>query len=426
MTSTDLNADLFRQAVNNIPSDGLSGIRQTAAISFAAQGFPTPRHEDWKYTNLTPALNVTNQWLNKPSSTGSDDLSDAEKALTEVDASWIHVRNGNFNPTDLKLPAGVVVRKLNEDDAEAMSLADDPMSQFNAALLKDGVVVQIDANAELDKPLGFLISDTAAEGSEVSQYRIVADIGEGATAMFIEAHQSSGPGDHFANGLVQFRLRPNSSVDYVRLQQRARHHKQVGRTIVGIESGASFHHCGFDFGGSLVRNDIDVDLLGAGAHVGLHGVYLAGDNQHFDNHTTVHHRVGPTTSDEEYRGILNRKSRCVFNGKAIVHEGADGTDASQSNHNLLLSPDAEIDTKPELEIYADDVKCSHGATVGELDAAALFYLRSRGLDEDTAKQLLTRAFAAGVLQMMTIPAMQDFMAGALDARLDSLVGADIL
>jgi Fe-S cluster assembly protein SufD len=426
MTSTDLNADLFRQAVSSIPSDGLSDIRQVAAISFAAQGFPTPRHEDWKYTNLDTALSVTNQWLIEPSSTDNNDFSGTEEILKSVDATWIQVRNGSFDPADLKLPAGVVVRKLTKDDAETMSLVDDPMSQFNAALLKDGVFVQIDANVELEKPLGFLISDTAAAGSAVSQYRIVADIGEGATAMFVEAHQSSGPGDHFANGLVQFRLRPHSSVDYVRLQQRARNHKQVGRTVVAIESGASFRHCGFDFGGSLVRNDIDVDLLGAGAHVGLHGVYLAGDNQHFDNHTTVHHRVGPTTSDEEYRGILNRKSRCVFNGKAIVHKGADGTDARQSNHNLLLSADAEIDTKPELEIYADDVKCSHGATVGELDASALFYIRSRGLDEDTAKQLLTRAFAAGVLQMMTIPAMQDFLAGSLDARLDSLVGADIL
>ena len=426
MTSTDLKTDLFRQAVSKLPSDGLSDIRQMAAISFAAQGFPTPRHEDWKYTNLLPALNITNQWLTDSFSTISDDTSGAEEIVSKVDATWIQVRNGNFDPAELKLPAGVVVRKLTQDDAETMSLVDDPMSQFNTALLKDGVFVQIDANVEMEKPLGFLISDIAAGGSAVSQYRIVADIGESATAMFIEAHQSSGPGDHFANGLVQFRLRPNSSVDYVRLQQRARNHKQVGRTVVGIESGASFRHCGFDFGGSLVRNDIDVDLLGARAHVGLHGVYLAGDNQHFDNHTTVHHRVGPTTSDEEYRGILNRKSRCVFNGKAIVHKGADGTDASQSNHNLLLSADAEIDTKPELEIYADDVKCSHGATVGELDASALFYLRSRGLDEGTAKQLLTRAFAAGVLQMMTIPAMQEFLAVALDARLDSLVGADIL
>ena len=158
--------------------------------------------------------------------------------------------------------------------------------------------------------------------------------------------------------------------------------------------------------------------------MGLHGLYLAGDGQHIDNHTKVHHRVGPTKSDEEYRGILNRKSRCVFNGKAIVHKGADGTDAQQSNHNLLLSGDAEIDTKPELQIYADDVKCSHGATVGELDAAALFYLRTRGIELDAAKHLLTRAFASGVLGMMTVPAMLEYVNAAVDARLDTLVGVD--
>jgi Fe-S cluster assembly protein SufD len=154
--------------------------------------------------------------------------------------------------------------------------------------------------------------------------------------------------------------------------------------------------------------------------VELYGLYLASGRQHIDNHTRVHHRVGPATSTEEYRGILSDRSRCVFNGKAIVHRGADGTDARQANHNLLLSDKAEIDTKPELEIYADDVKCSHGATVGQLDKTALFYLRSRGLDRDEAAQVLTRAFAATIIGKATVQAVRNHAETLIDRRLQTL------
>ncbi len=181
------------------------------------------------------------------------------------------------------------------------------------------------------------------------------------------------------------------------------------------------HYNNFDFGGELARNDIVADIVGPGASVTLRGLYLATGTQHIDNHTRVDHRVGPATSAEEYRGILNGRARCVFNGKAIVHAGADGTDANQSNHNLLLSDTAEIDTKPELEIYADDVKCSHGATVGQLDKSALFYLRTRGLDEDEATQALTRAFASAILSKLAIAECQDYLASALNKQIDALI-----
>ena len=150
-------------------------------------------------------------------------------------------------------------------------------------------------------------------------------------------------------------------------------------------------------------------------------MYLASGEQHIDNHTRVEHRVGPAISHEEYRGILSGRSRCVFNGQAVVFEGADGTDANQENHNLLLSQHAEIDTKPELEIYADDVKCGHGATVGQLDDAALFYLRTRGLDKDEARRLLTQAFAAGILSKLSIEECRDYLVEELKVRLAELV-----
>ena len=154
------------------------------------------------------------------------------------------------------------------------------------------------------------------------------------------------------------------------------------------------------------------------------GLYLAGDGQHVDNHTRVDHRVGPATSRQEYRGILNGKCRCVWNGKAIVHEGADGTDADQTNHNLLLSAQAEIDAKPELEIYTDDVKCSHGTTVGQLDETALFYLRTRGLDRQHATEVMTHAFAAGLVSRIPVAAAQEPASRLMERRLGELIRSD--
>ena len=170
-----------------------------------------------------------------------------------------------------------------------------------------------------------------------------------------------------------------------------------------------------------MRNDLDIRLAGRDSSASFCGLYLAGEQQHIDNHTRVDHLVGPAKSHQEYRGILSGAARCVWNGKAIVHAGADGTDADQANHNLLLSDKAEIDAKPELEIYADDVKCAHGTTIGQLDASALFYLRTRGLDESAARQLLTRAFAQKIVAMSPIESIQETISEMVADRVVELI-----
>jgi Fe-S cluster assembly protein SufD len=167
----------------------------------------------------------------------------------------------------------------------------------------------------------------------------------------------------------------------------------------------------------LIRNDLQIEIDGPDADARFCGLYLVEDGQHVDNHTRVDHRIGPARSEQEYRGILHGKSRAIWNGKAVVHAGADGTDADQANHNLLLGERCEIDTKPELEIYADDVKCSHGTTVGQLDAAALFYLRSRGIDEAGARQLLTRAFAESIVSKAPIEELHGQLTDRIAAKL---------
>ena len=400
-------------------------MRQQAVARFVANGFPTTKHEDWKYTNLSAAAEVSNEWLqDEPAKTDAMPATIRSEIPEQIDACWITIVNGvvdaeSLNALGILCGDGISVSRLADGVDEAAITVDEPMSAFNAALLQDGLHIKVGANASVDKPIGLLLIDDGSVA--VTQFRVLVDVGENAKLKIVECSVSAGGNRQFSNSVSQVTLADGANLNFVRLQQRDKQHLSVNRFAARLQRDSVLNYNNFDFGGALARNDIIADIAGAGAEVIFRGLYLAAGQQHIDNHTRVDHRVGPAKSTEEYRGILNGRSRCVFNGKAIVHAGADGTDADQSNHNLLLSDHAEIDTKPELEIYADDVKCSHGATVGQLDKAALFYLRSRGLDENEATQALTRAFAAAILGNLAIEECRDYLAAALDTQLDALI-----
>jgi Fe-S cluster assembly protein SufD len=431
---TAIAHELVEAAVDRLPVDALTPARKAALAQFVTSGFPSIKDEDWKYTNLAAAVELSNACLSDESGSESRAswTTDAKQAIDDVvegiDANWIIIANGVTALETISNAAalesqGIYIAKLSSGSAGSAIISDDPLTSFNAALLQDGLQVRIRASAYESKPLGFLFFDNVENGG-LSQARIIVDVEPEANIEIVEAHVSIGTDPQFANTVVQLNIEERGRVDYVRIQDRAIDHMQVGKLIVELHSDAVFDYASFDFGGALVRNDIAVDIVQAGATASLHGLYLAGAKQHIDNHTRVDHRVGPAVSREEYRGILSGRARCVFNGKAIVHDGADGTDAEQSNHNLLLSETAEIDTKPELEIYADDVKCAHGATVGQLDKSALFYLRTRGLDEDEAAQLLTRAFAARILTSSPVESTHAYISTKTDQRLDALINGD--
>jgi len=431
---TTIAQDLVEAAVNRLPVDALTPVRKAALARFAQSGFPTVKHEDWKYTNLDSAIELSNTWLANSSAVPprASWTADAKQAVDEIlegiDASWIIFANGTVALETLAKAEslesqGIHMSKLSNGRSNAAIISDDPMTSFNAALLQDGLHVAIRPSAYQVKPLGFLFVDNSRSGS-LSQARIVIDVKSEADIDIIEAHVSVGSDAQFANLVIQLSIEKGARVAYVRIQDRADTHMQVGSLIAKLHQDSVLDYASFDFGGSMVRNDVAVDITQPGAIGKLHGLYLAGANQHIDNHSRVDHRVGPAVSRAEYRGILNGRARCVFNGKAVVHKGADGTDAEQSNHNLLLSKTAEIDTKPELEIYADDVKCAHGATVGQLDKSALFYLRTRGIDQDEATQLLTRAFAGRILTAAPIEATHAYIVQKTDRRLDELITGD--
>jgi len=428
---TSVTHELLEAAVSRFPQDALTPVRQAALAQFAKSGFPTIRQEDWKYTNLGAVVDLSNAWLANVSAAAPQRnwTAAARRAVDEIlesiDASWIVIGNGitaleTLSEVEALRNQGIDISKLSTDGDTAAIVSDDQMTRFNAALLQDGLRVRIHPSANLSKPLGFLFVDHAENGS-LSQARLIIDVEPDATIDIIEAHVSVGSDAQFANTVVQLTVADSAEVGYVRVQDRADTHIQVGKLIAELKKDAVLDYASFDFGGSLVRNDVAVNIAQAGATVNLHGLYMAGAEQHIDNHTRVDHRVGPAVSREEYRGIIGGRARCVFNGKAIVHKAADGSDAEQSNHNLLLSEAAEVDTKPELEIYADDVKCAHGATVGQLDRSALFYLQSRGLGRDEAMQLLTRAFAARLLTATPITEIHAYIAQKTDQRLDALI-----
>ncbi len=426
MKQQELSIDGIRDIVRQWPDDALTPAREDAIARLDEHGLPTVRDEDWKYTDLSIAIDISNRWLESGARSKSpenaspldDSIASTITSITaSIDAIWLVIANGIIDDSRVKKSNGFDISRFS--DGPAPTLTDKPLANLNAALLRDGLRIKISAATE--KPIGLLIIDGASAEASVSQASIEIDVAPGCDAEIIEYQASIGDGDHYANSIVALHIGENASTNYVRIQNRARTHVQTGRISVTLDTGSRLQMTSFDLGGRLIRNDVDIDLSNPRTEAVFGGLYVAGDGQHIDNHTRVDHRAGPTLSSQEYRGILNGDCRCVWNGKAIVHKGADGTDANQANHNLLLSDKAEIDTKPELEIYADDVKCSHGTTVGQLDEAALFYLRARGLDKGHAKQVLTHAFAVDIVARAPVSAANDAIATLVESRLAELI-----
>ena len=416
-----LAIDAVRAAISNMPDDGLAAARGAALQQLHKNGLPSIKDEDWKYTDLDEVIRISNAWLAGGAMVSPVADANIDSVTAMFDLDWLIIRNGSIDADSVAAlqKAGLKIRLLSEHDTSPQFSA--PLSDLNIALLRDGLCIDITADFVSERPIGILHIDSADTNVGVSQTRIAISFEERARASFVEYHVSSGAAAHYANSVIEIRLAADARVDYVRVQDRDALHSQTGRLHVSLQERSQFHHAAFDFGGDLVRNDLNIQINGSHSLASFSGLYLADNKQHIDNHTRVDHRVGPARSEQEYRGIMSGNARCVWNGKAIVHAGADGTDANQANHNLLLSERSEIDAKPELEIYADDVKCSHGTTVGQLDETALFYLQTRGIDNLSARQLLTRAFAQKIVDMSPIPSIQKTISDQVAARLARLI-----
>ena len=381
----------------------LAARRQAGLAAFATAGFPTRRDEDWKYTDL--------KLVTRRSFAAAELGPPAVPGIEGLDGPMLVFVNG-ICVDRAGLPAGAAVHSLAEAIAAGHpacrellgTVADPARHRFAAlatALFRDGVLLDLPPGLVLEAPLRLVFMDGGAHGPALACPRVLVRAGADSHAAIIE-HYLAAPGESLSLAVTELALDAGARIEHYRLQEASPEAFHLGVLAARLGRDAELVSHNLSVGGRIARLDLDAHLAGPGSRVEMNGLYAVRERQHVDSHTRVDHAVPRTTSDQLYRGVLAGKSRAVFNGKAIVHPGAAGTDARQSNANLLLSPGAEVDTKPELEIYADDVKCAHGATTGQLDANALFYLRSRGVDEHTARSLLTFAFADTVLARMAL------------------------
>jgi Fe-S cluster assembly protein SufD len=412
--------DALRDEIGSAEASWIAKLRAESGEAFATLGLPTTKWEEWRYTSLAGLARTPFE----PAGEGRPGVSreDVERLSLPVFACNLFVFvDGRFAP-DLSTPQMLTrdvhvesLAKLRREDparieSQLGSLAnakEQPFVALNTALLDDGAALFIPEGAQIEGPIHvvFLGTDSEVPGSHHPRLLVVA--GADSKASVIQDHVSVGNAAGFTNAVTEIRVEQNAALDLVVLQRENSERFHVSNIQVHQARDSRFASHVISVGGRLVRNDLGVVLGDEGADCSMNGLFLADGAQVVDNHTLVDHCMPHGTSRQLYKGVLGGRARGIFRGRVIVRPHAQKTNATQSNANLLLSDDAEIDTKPQLEIYADDVKCSHGSSVGQLDADALFYLRSRGIEKRAANDLLSRGFASAIAAAIPDPAVRD-------------------
>lgn len=404
--------------------DWLTQLRKQAQGLFERQGLPAKKVEDWKYTSL---WQLTQEGFTHDAKPVSLDTAQVADAAVLEDAYRVVIVDGSFS-ADLSqidnAEAGLTIKPLTAAWEQAQQLLGQQidiekpgLNAINTMLMQDGAYIHVAAEHKVDKPIELLVLSTGDNAKLASHLRHLVQIDAGAQATVIENYVSVGETQGFTDVVTEVKLAENATLNHFKLQHESLGQYHIATLASKQAEGSVWNTNNISLGGKLARNDIHSQLLGEQAHVTLDGLYLVTGEQHVDNHTRIDHAVPNTTSDEVYKGVLDGNSHAVFNGKVFVHQDAQKTDSSQSNKNLLLSRSCEIDTKPELEIYADDVKCAHGSTVGQIDEQQLFFLRARGLDETSARSLLTYAFAVDVLQRIKAENIRQGLSNVIEKRL---------
>ena len=393
-------------------------LRRAAIDRFAALGFPTPKNEDWHFTSVTPIAEGSFRAV-APARSVRLEAADVE-AFTFGRPDWIRLVfvNGRFDAalsSSAPRPQGVTVTDLATAWREQPHLlerhvgkvADFQRTAFtalNTAFMHDGALIQFAPDVQLETPVHLVFVSTPDAAGSASHVRTLIVAGHHAKATVIESYVSlGGAKGYFTNAVTEAVLGDGATLAHVKLQSESERAFHVG--TLQAHQGRDSHLVSFSYaaGGELARTNIYTLLGGEGSGATLHGLYLLDGEQHVDQQTRIEHAGPNTFSREVYKGILDGASHGVFNGQVFVRPEAQKTDGKQENNNLLLSARARVDTKPQLEIFADDVKCTHGATVGRLDELALFYMKSRGIGAEQARKLLTYAFAAGVIEAVGVP-----------------------
>ncbi|HEY7064289.1 MAG TPA: Fe-S cluster assembly protein SufD [Chloroflexota bacterium] len=430
LTSYRADFERLAQAPAGREPAWLRARRQTAFERFAATGFPTTRQEDWKYTNVAP---IARQPYHLAAAAPDVVTPAALAPFRFSEPGWPELVfvDGHYAPALSSLaglPDGVRVASLAEVLAADEGLINEYLGQhathlasgftaLNLAFLHDGALVSLPNGRIVDAPIHLLFVSTARDPLAATHPRVLVVLGRASAATVVESYVALGDGPYLTNAVSELVLGEGANLAHYKVLRESLAAYHVGTTEVYQPRDSVFVSFSIALGAQLARNDLNVLLDAEGADSTLNGLYLVDGTRHVDNHTAIDHARPHGTSRELYKGILDGHSRGVFNGKVVVRPDAQKTDARQTNRNILLSEDATIDTKPQLEIFADDVKCAHGAAVGQLDPQAVFYLRSRGLSPEAARRLLTYGFASDITSQIKIEPLR--------AQLDALLLATV-
>jgi len=392
--------------------------REWAFRRFLESGFPTTRDEEWRHTNVAPIAAIPFVRARAATPTRSD-----VDRFRFADVPAIVLVNGFVSREGSAidaLPPGMTVRTTSENPGNTSMAA---FADLNAAFFEQIVVVSIAPHAVVDVPLHVLSLVMATGEPSIVAPRVVLHVGEGAECHLVEDYVGLGGGTTFTTAVTNVILDPGAVVDHVKLQRESSSAFHVASLHVQLGRASTFASRTLTFGGRIARNDITALLAGEGAECTLNGLYVATGHRLVDTHTTIDHAQPNCPSHEVYKGILSGQARAVFNGKIIVRPQAQKTNAKQTNKALLLSDEAQVNTKPQLEIFADDVKCTHGAAIGQLDEDALFYLRARGVAEADARHMLIEAFAGEIIDGITVAGVRDRARALLEETLSRVAHA---
>jgi Fe-S cluster assembly protein SufD len=405
----------------------LREVRKSAIGSFETLGFPTQKHEDWKYTNLAPLLRTPfkSAILGRPDGVVAERLEPFTFGILKT-TKLVFV-NGRYSPrlSYLRsLPEGARIVPLadvlrQEPESLEAHLAryaryqDDSFVALNTAFFLDGAYVEIPKNTVVEEPIHLLFISTSKDLPLVSHPRNLIRLGAGSQATIIETYAGWTPDVTFTNAVTEVSAGPASILEHYKMQRESENAFHVGTMTIHQDRDSSVTCHSMSLGGALARSEVHTLFRAEGGSLVLNGLFMTSGTQQADNYTRIDHAAPACTSVELYRGILDGKSRGVFNGNVYVRKDAQKTVARQTNKNLLLSKEAFVDSTPGLEILADDVKCNHASTIGQLDDNAVFYLRSRGIDEEAARHILTYAFAADVVNQVKVAPIR--------IRLDQLI-----
>jgi len=416
----------------------LAALRADALEQFRARGLPTLRDEDWKYTDLRPLEKHRFAAANgEGEGEGGAAALVKEAALHSVTPHRLVFVNNRLRADLCELPdvAGLSIGSLLTAQLEHPEALRPHLDQLaargrhgftllNSAAMDDGVFITVADGAVIDAPLEILFLSAAAAPVMIQPRNLIV-AGRGSAVTVIERYLSASASATLTNAVTEITAADNAIVNHLRLQQESGAAHHVGGVFADAAADSTVNTTAVILGGAWVRNDVTVRLGAPGARVTMNGLCIGAGRRHMDNHTRVEHAAPHCNSSELYKSVLGGRARSVFHGRILVRPGAVKTDAYQSNRNLLLSPEARADSKPQLEIYADDVRCSHGATTGQLDGDALFYLCARGIGGDRARAMLVMAFAAEVLRGVTGDTMRRYLEGEARANLDRALGGQL-